>query len=405
MRIVDLFYSEKMSLELRLIIDLCSLFWNPEKKGLLVLDEKIDYEKVLKLATHHRVKPLVYHGLQHVQEELQFPKEVLATLERACKSITFRNLQLTAKMVQLVSNLQELGIPVLPYKGSVLAVDAFGDLSNRAFNDIDILIKLEDYDKVRQYLIDQNYETENIPDTILKNYFKHHCEIAFRTSTNAHTFHEVDVHWLFGQRMDQLDFSLDDIQNFTKSVQQFGLQFTSLNADGNLILTALHHGGKERWRRLKEINDITAILNQFQESLDWDCICDTAKQWKVENLVWASIGMADFFYDVVVPDKIRDKINQPSIQRIVKQHIGRILEQEDYEKFATENVFGKIWFHIKIRKSWLIKFKVIWYNILLIFTPNKNDFSGLEISSLAYFKLVIFKPIRLWNKFIQKKAF
>ncbi len=50
------------------------------------------------------------------------------------------------------------GITAIPYKGPVLAIQAYGNLAFREFGDLDIFIQKQDFLKVKELLLDNGYK-------------------------------------------------------------------------------------------------------------------------------------------------------------------------------------------------------------------------------------------------------
>src|SRR5262245_54457784 len=83
--------------------------------------------------------------LDHASAELDARSRERLAGERLAMSATA--LAATRQLVEIVAALEALGIQVMPYKGPMLALDAYGDPALRLFNDLDILVAPTDVDR------------------------------------------------------------------------------------------------------------------------------------------------------------------------------------------------------------------------------------------------------------------
>jgi hypothetical protein len=93
--------------------------------------------------------PLLYWSLNDIGSEA-VPKAIWTQLPNYFHTNAQHNLFLTAELFKLVNLFEQHEIPVIPFKGPVFAVYAYGNLGLRQFSDLDILV-----DK-RHFLIAQN---------------------------------------------------------------------------------------------------------------------------------------------------------------------------------------------------------------------------------------------------------
>src|SRR5690242_12240903 len=104
------------------------------------LEAGVDWHKLNSLASHHGVIPLLYTRLTELPAGL-VPEDVLAQLASEFRRNTVRNLYLTRELVRILKAFVDEGIPVLPFKGPLLAQQAYGNLGLRVFADLDLLIR------------------------------------------------------------------------------------------------------------------------------------------------------------------------------------------------------------------------------------------------------------------------
>jgi hypothetical protein len=103
-----------------------------------LLQQDIDWAYLIQTAAQHGVMPLLYQSLNTTCPEA-VPKANLAQLRNYFHTNAQRNLFLTKELLKLLTLFETHSIPAIPFKGPVLAVSAYGNLSLRQISDLDIL--------------------------------------------------------------------------------------------------------------------------------------------------------------------------------------------------------------------------------------------------------------------------
>ena len=91
------------------------------------------------LAVRHNVTALLYRRLKQVPAAL-IPAGLMQRLHDLYFASALRGHRMTGLLLQTLDLLQESGIQAVPFKGPALAVQAYGDLSLRQYDDLDLLI-------------------------------------------------------------------------------------------------------------------------------------------------------------------------------------------------------------------------------------------------------------------------
>src|ERR1700685_4633237 len=68
------------------------------------------------------------------------PAAAQEQLKKTCRANTVRCLYLTAELFNILRLFQSQNIPAIPYKGPVLAAQAYGDIALREFEGLDIIL-------------------------------------------------------------------------------------------------------------------------------------------------------------------------------------------------------------------------------------------------------------------------
>jgi len=84
------------------------------------------------LSQRHRVVPHAHAALT-ASPESGIPDSVTEQLSKLQTAVVEQNLQLTAELLKLLREFDDRNLPVIPFKGPVLAFDLYGGLHRRQF--------------------------------------------------------------------------------------------------------------------------------------------------------------------------------------------------------------------------------------------------------------------------------
>lgn len=255
----------------------------------LVVPDNLDWDGLMRMADDHGVLPLLARVLVEFRPG-EVPAAVLDRITAYTSSNGIKNRLLTEELFRLTEALEYLGVAAIPYKGPLLAAEAYGDLGMRQFTDLDILVSRSDLPAARTALESLGYRRlEGGPSTTRqeRHYLEWECEEEFIGQDGLAS---VDLHWRLAPkrlpfRIDRLDFwSRGRVVNLNARVCQ-GL------APEDTLLTLCMHGTKDRWRKLGWVVDVDRLI-ESQRSLDWQMVLEGARVGRVERALWLGLRLA-----------------------------------------------------------------------------------------------------------------
>lgn len=111
-----------------------------------VLPNDFNWSAALRLAKRHQIIPLIYYGI--INSGIRIPEDVFAQIENiSYKSIAVSHSQLY-ELENLYRAFERSGIEYMPLKGAVIK-QLYPRPEMRTMGDADILIKTEQYEKIR----------------------------------------------------------------------------------------------------------------------------------------------------------------------------------------------------------------------------------------------------------------
>src|SRR4051812_29064416 len=105
-----------------------------------ILTGQVDWTLFARKTVAHGLAGLAGHTLGRAAPDL-VPPEILSAFQEYIEQTRDNNLVLLNELVKLLDLLNGAGVKVVPFKGPVLAYEAYGDLGLREFRDLDFLIE------------------------------------------------------------------------------------------------------------------------------------------------------------------------------------------------------------------------------------------------------------------------
>lgn len=220
----------------------------------------INWDVFLELARHHRVYPYIYNRLKAIDEN-RIPAYVIRELFQEYQKNTFHMLHLSGEINHLCKLLTDHQIHVLIIKGPALAADLYGNLSRRTSGDLDMLISINDLDKVHELLVKFDYVKEDYFSVVLNEWrWRHHHVTYFHAQKGI----KLEIHWRLHPGP-SWEPSFNQLWE-RKRISSLSSNPVYILGREDLFLFLVAHGARHGWSRLRWLVDIDRIVIQ---NLDW----------------------------------------------------------------------------------------------------------------------------------------
>ena len=345
-----------------------------------------DWKELHRLAGFHRVRPLLFSGLLSLSNDIvvipQEDRERLRTRIRAFVTTTFRHVK---EVVDLVQDLRAEGVEIVPYKGVMLAEQAYRNWGQREFSDIDFLFDPKDYKVIERVLVGRGYQANlRVPDSFLRKHLRRGCEYHFDLQRDGKRLFHVEPHWQVGLRRQQINITYQQILPLTHQAPFLKTQMNRLSPEGLLLLNSMHHGGKDHWRFLRHICDMAVVMDRFANEIDWDKLLLLARQFKVRNLLLCGVGMAVALFPVSVPDRVTHFLQAQPVAGAVEDRLGRLNQVPDTPLTYKQKFYSSLHFHFRLRQYWTTKIRVLVYHLTSLVEVHAVDLQEMEQGEMGY---------------------
>lgn len=365
-----------------------------------ILAKPVAWDFVLRVSRRNAVLQLVATNLLKLESE-SIPEDVRSEIASRLRQYTDRSMFLTSRAVSILKRFESAGIPILPFKGPFLSIQAYGDLSLRNFCDLDVLVQPKHLDEAIRLLTEGGYEPVNSVSWLRKSnwYISRQKDVHFLDATRKT---KVELHWKLSGSHFGLPEAMNRLWERLGSIQVAGMDVPSLSFNDLLIYLCLH-GSRHSWERFSWICDVYYLL-ESTDDIDWTSILAESRNLGCENVVALGLKLVDEFFGYPVPEVFSEALANPVYDEMAHEIEARI--------FAPEKVHVQLGerytYHLKLKERRLDRWKLhvhylMWY-LRLIVKPSQIDRDVLHLPRLLYPAYFITRPIRLLHDHFFKNS-
>jgi hypothetical protein len=321
--------------------------------------EITEWDIFLDSAYVHGVFPLVHKALKAVTT---VPEHVKRYLKTSNLEIARRNMTMTTELVKIMKLFEDNGIEVITFKGPVLSQIIHGDITQRQYADIDILLcNAKELFYSGELLIKSGYAF----DYSLK-FLKNKALLKiFKDVTFANSRVSLELHWkLFEDKF---------IQNNHANKFDFNAYFCEINGYmirtlelDSLLFYLCIHGSKHFWERVEWIVDIDRLVRR-NDIIDWVKIDSCAKVMKTDVMLYLGLALTHQLFDTPLPDWILNKIKKNhKVEKLVSLINEEFVNNPIIQVYEEKISWKYISMSSMIHDNWILAMKTFFKNIFQI---------------------------------------
>lgn len=254
-----------------------------------------DWEEFWKLSRIHSVSEILYTRIRVDNFERYFPYEVLERFRQFVYQSTIKNSYLIQTGKDVIQTLLVEGIDTLALKGFFLQQAVYNVDEIRPMNDIDLLVRREDIPKAIDILKKNGFRMESHFDPAFENEDIKHVPPMWNEFGQT-----VELHWNLLEEDEP--FSIDMGQVWSQK-QCFEENLWGLSVE-HLIVHLAIHGTYQHYLRLglRSLLDLSRVIEKYADSIQWELVVETARDWKAEKSLWISLKLAEKYLSVALPE-------------------------------------------------------------------------------------------------------
>ncbi|WAC09720.1 nucleotidyltransferase family protein [Dyadobacter pollutisoli] len=253
----------------------------------------MDSRHLFNLLYYHQIRPVFLSYIHERGIDVNFKQK----LTNDCQHITFSNMLCAQELVRVDKLLTAKDITTYAYKGSVWADWLYGNVGQREFGDIDLLIPKEDFAEAIEVLSNEaGYLADDYRKYLLetpkmrKRFFRTDYHIPMLRETGDST-NVLEAHWEIAYPRLLFTFPSDEWSRYSEKYMLLGKELNVFQKEYQFLILLVHHGGKEQWKKLKYIADLAAYMFRYGHLTDWEKVTALAKEKGIYSLLTWSLGI------------------------------------------------------------------------------------------------------------------
>ncbi len=351
-----------------------------------------DWDCLLNAAAEHSVGPLLDRHLRSVVPDA-LPQVEMERLKTATRANTVRSLFLTAELHKVLDLFQSKGIVSIPYKGPVLAEQAYGDLTLRDFDDLDIILRHRDVPKAHEVMQGLGYAARfpwilsaGATASLVPGEYNYRNDER-RAMVELHT--ELTLrHFPVVPNLDEFAERLVTVKAGGHGVKTF--------APEDLLPVLCIHGSKDFWERISWVADISELVQKDAE-FDWDKTLSAAESLRAGRMLHLGLALAWDVLEAPLPEEIKKRIRADNEATSVAQEIKARLLSRHGTRYNARRRF-------QYRRRMVVGRLEGWrYSIRLAVLPVEEDWEMVRLPGLLAPLYIALRPLRLLRKYGRTK--
>lgn len=348
----------------------------------------IDYGRLLRLAQHHGVRPSLLHSLAELQWN-GVPAEIRMSLEQFRREHLLHALILVSELRLLCDAFAGANLRFITFKGPALALALYGDLAQREYNDIDIMVPPERVGDAERILERLGYGNRQGDERFRRVFLSRQGQYAFTCAARSGA---IDLHWNFAGASLPFPLSVAELWRHPHWLAIADRDVLTID-NTELALLLAGHGTKEGWIYLKWLRDFACLIER-RPDLDWADIHRRAVSARCGDTVLLGCALANEVLGVAPPAALRATIEASArTRRLLPAVTGRL------HRSVPDESEGHHLSDLSLCDRPLDRAKAF---LSLALTPTAGDHAMLNLPSPWWPLYYLIRPFRLAVKAMRR---
>ncbi len=331
--------SEELNIERQLILMTAVEVKEAQKESLkrIIENQDLDWSEVIYQAVTHRTLNMLYYNLKKFNlfnglQDTEF--------QRLCENQWVvngeRNRYYLDRLSEIMEKFEEVNLVVPILKGNLLASMVYPEIEARIFNDLDLIMKLEDVDVLTKEMEKLGYiqgefnkEKQVIVESsrsakILQQMNTHEIQEFLKISDNKYAkVIEVDVnHDILWKGNCPYKVDTRDLIKRAIPIEFNGIKGYMLDYIDNIIQLSCHLykeatlmiyiGGKNDLKIYK-FADLHMYIGKFYDKIQWDLFIERVKEYNLEKVVYYNFYYIELMFGQIVPEFVVESLRPEDI--------------------------------------------------------------------------------------------
>ena len=265
-----------------------------------------DWKNFLRFVNQHGLTPVVFDRLTQYKTHLSPPDDIFAAMQKIYLSTAVKNTQLLNEAKRFLSASRDSGLPVIGLKGIFLVENVFGNIALRVMSDMDFLVQRKDVPAAQNVLKTLGYEQRTYFDSEDPNTDAKHAS----PMVNPYGCY-AEIHWSIVD--DEWPFNIDTDGLWERAVPAkiAGLDVLSLSIEDLILHLCIHYTYQHLLKEggLRGLFDLLAVMETYQNEIDWRLLAERANQWGVGRIVALTFQLVSELFCQKIPSGDLENLN------------------------------------------------------------------------------------------------
>jgi hypothetical protein len=262
-----------------------------------------EWHVLLDLAAGQGVGPLLADELLRVHAAM-LPPTVVERLRGMQAAATQRALLQLGELLRVQARLQSAGIPMLFFKGQMLAHQAYGAVNLRSCFDLDLFVPEAQVLRAKRVFAELGYRPEfNFLPHQEADLLRMECEYTFIREDNAA---RIDLQWRPRARHFVFPVPPEALWARHQTVTLNGFPVATFFLP-DLVVVLISHGAKHTWNRLELACSLAALLHR-NPAFDWAGPHQLMASAGAERMLLLAAQLVNEHFGVPLPAALTERI-------------------------------------------------------------------------------------------------
>lgn len=377
--------------ELELIVECCRVRKGEENNHSIARRLKeLDFSTFIAYANRHGVLPFVYCRIKKLDMGINMPyvgsiQNLLNEMKSINLTIAQKNMLMSAELIRIMTLFKENDIEALAFKGPTLSLLLYGNVAQRQYGDLDILIRKKDGARAAHLLEAEGYKTFLMMSPEQETVWYENAKemVYYHSGKKIH----IDLQWQFFDNDYPLSFDTDTIWKTARQIDLNGRKIKTFAPELLLIYLCLH-GSKHLWERIGWIKDIDVLVRSHP--LDWQFIKREMEHSSFERMFLLGLYMTHTLFDTPLPREIREQFLGQKWLRTLENFI---IDDWTRHKNMLHNTVAMLQLFPTAQSKLHYLYKVI-------LKPSKNEYRAVDLPEGFRWAYFFIRPFLLAKKYL-----
>lgn len=349
---------------------------------------ELNWDFLLADAHEHSVFPLLDRNLSAVAPEL-IPSAAAERMKTETRANSVRCLVLSGELLRITDALAGSGISCAPYKGPVIASQAYGDITAREFEDLDIVLKQKEVAKANEVVRGLGYEARypwvherRISASLVPGEYNY-SNIERRTILELHT--ELTL------RHFPRTLRLEEFLSRTANVDLGGRAISTFAPEDALLFLSIH-AAKDFWQKVVWITDVAELIGSHPE-MDWPVVMRRAQDLSAQRMLHVNLALASDLFDTKLPMEVAASVQADAGAAPLAEWVKQNLFSREPQPLKSRQRFY-------FRRRMVPGYGAGWrYALRLAMAPTEDDWTTGRLPRSLASLYVLLRPLRLLKKY------